>query len=82
MKVSWIGHACLLIEAEEGRILTDPFGKDVPYNFPDLAADIVTVSHNHSDHNAATGPRPPDCRQRAGRAHGTRHRVSRNPRCP
>jgi L-ascorbate metabolism protein UlaG (beta-lactamase superfamily) len=52
MNIAWIGHACFLIEAREGRILTDPFGVDVPYDFPDLVADVVTVSHDHFDHNA------------------------------
>ncbi|MBU0595268.1 MBL fold metallo-hydrolase [Candidatus Bipolaricaulota bacterium] len=52
MKITWIGHACFLIEAQEARILTDPFGEDVPYGFPKVSADIVTVSHGHFDHNA------------------------------
>ena len=52
MKITWIGHACFLIEAKEARILTDPFGEDVPYSFPETPVDIVTVSHGHFDHNA------------------------------
>jgi len=52
MKITWIGHACFLIEAEEGRLVTDPFEASVPYPFPPVAADIVTVSHEHHDHNA------------------------------
>jgi len=52
MKITWYGHSCFLIEAEEGRILTDPFDATVPYDFPDSPVDIVTVSHEHFDHNA------------------------------
>jgi L-ascorbate metabolism protein UlaG (beta-lactamase superfamily) len=52
MKVTWIGHACFFIEATEGRIVTDPFVAEVPYPFPSMAADVVTVSHEHDDHNA------------------------------
>ena len=52
MKITWVGHACFLIEAKEARILTDPFGEDVPYRFPETPVDIVTVSHGHFDHNA------------------------------
>ena len=52
MKIRWIGHACFLIDAEEARILTDPFDEEVPYNFVEEAVDIVTVSHDHFDHNA------------------------------
>ena len=52
MKISWIGHACFLIEAKEGRLVTDPFAAKVPYPFPKITADVVTVSHEHHDHNA------------------------------
>jgi len=52
MKISWIGHACFLIDAEEARILTDPFNEEVPYEFLETVVDIVTVSHGHFDHNA------------------------------
>ena len=52
MKITWYGHSCFLIEAEEGRVLTDPFDATVPYKFPDSPVDIVTVSHDHFDHNA------------------------------
>jgi L-ascorbate metabolism protein UlaG (beta-lactamase superfamily) len=54
MKIRWIGHACFYIESGEARILTDPFESSVPYPFPDLTADIVTVSHQHHDHNAVS----------------------------
>ncbi len=52
MKVKWIGHACFLIEGKEGRILTDPYDEKVPYRPPDFSVDVVTVSHEHFDHNA------------------------------
>jgi L-ascorbate metabolism protein UlaG (beta-lactamase superfamily) len=55
MKVKWLGHASFLLESESGlRIVTDPytpgmFGLD--YAAPSERADIVTVSHEHDDHN-------------------------------
>jgi len=52
MKITWVGHACFLIEAKEARILTDPFGEDVPYPFPKTSVDTVTVSPGHFDHTA------------------------------
>jgi L-ascorbate metabolism protein UlaG (beta-lactamase superfamily) len=52
MNITWIGHACFLVEAEHTRWVTDPFDAKVPYPFPSIAADIVTVSHEHADHNA------------------------------
>ena len=52
MNIRWIGHACFYITSAEARILTDPFAAKVPYRFPEIEADIVTVSHQHHDHNA------------------------------
>ena len=54
MKISWIGHSCFLIDSAGVRLLTDPFDAKVPYAFPTVSADIVTVSHEHGDHNAVS----------------------------
>lgn len=34
------------------RIVTDPFDPSLGYKIPSLEADMVTVSHEHYDHNA------------------------------
>ena len=52
MKIKWVGHACFLIEGKEGRLITDPYDEAIPYRPPDFNADVVTVSHDHFDHNA------------------------------
>jgi L-ascorbate metabolism protein UlaG (beta-lactamase superfamily) len=52
MKITWRGHASFLIETGISRIVTDPFNEHIGYPVPDIAADIVTVSHQHWDHNA------------------------------
>lgn len=57
MKIKWLGHACFLITTERGlRIVTDPYsvGGGVRYEPVKEAADIVTISHGHSDHNNAS----------------------------
>jgi len=54
MKVKWLGHACFLITADNGlKIITDPYieGSGLKYSPIDESADIVTVSHDHFDHN-------------------------------
>lgn len=53
MKITHIGHACFLIESRAATVVTDPFVGEVPYAFPAVRADLVTVSHDHDDHNAA-----------------------------
>ncbi len=52
MKIKWVGHACFLIEGKEGWVMTDPYGESIPYRPPDYTADVITVSHDHFDHNA------------------------------
>lgn len=53
MKLQWIGHACFRIETSDGTvIITDPYEEKVPYKAPEGPAHIVTVSHDHFDHNA------------------------------
>ncbi len=52
MKIKWFGHSCFLITSDNGtRILTDPFDEQVGYTLPHTEADVVTVSHNHFDHD-------------------------------
>ncbi|MEW6425774.1 MAG: MBL fold metallo-hydrolase [Bacillota bacterium] len=66
MKISWLGHACFLIETTK-KILTDPFDRQLGYPVPKAAADLVTVSHQHFDHNAVRAiPGKPQIIQSAG----------------
>lgn len=53
MKIEYLGHSCFCLTTEIGKkIITDPY-QGVGYCLPDgLSADIVTVSHEHFDHNA------------------------------
>lgn len=52
MKIIYNGHACFSIETSTGVIVTDPFGEEIPYPIGRLKGDIITVSHEHFDHNA------------------------------
>lgn len=54
MKIKWLGHASFLITSESGtRIITDPYttGDRLSYGEIKESADIVTMSHDHFDHN-------------------------------
>jgi len=54
MKIKWLGHASFMITSEAGtKIITDPYvtGGDLRYGEIKESADIVTVSHEHGDHN-------------------------------
>ncbi|MFH1689627.1 MAG: MBL fold metallo-hydrolase [Candidatus Eisenbacteria bacterium] len=58
MKITWLGHASFLVESKDGtRVVTDPFeagSYDGAVGYPPISthADVVTVSHEHADHNA------------------------------
>ena len=52
MEIHYIGHSCFQITTADGvRIVTDPFHSNIGLRMPKLEADIVTLSHGHSDHN-------------------------------
>lgn len=54
MKVKWLGHASFLISSEAGlKVITDPYPQSSGLSYAPIneAADIVTMSHDHFDHN-------------------------------
>lgn len=55
MIITWQGHSCFKIQDKAGpegvTVVTDPFNKEVGLKVPNFEADIVTVSHDHKDHN-------------------------------
>ena len=57
IKVDFYGHAFCRVTTTGGlRVATDPYNPEaVDYPFPSVEADVVTVSHDHSDHNYADG---------------------------
>ena len=57
MKIKFLGHAAFLLTSDAGvRIITDPykpgcFDGGIKYDKITEEADIVTISHEHDDHN-------------------------------
>jgi len=52
-KLTWYGQSCFLLETAAGtRIVMDPIPKGIGYDVPQgFKADVVTISHEHYDHN-------------------------------
>ena len=50
-----MGQSCFKIRSKQASALTDPYSPDVGYSLGKATADIVTVSHAHSDHNYIAG---------------------------
>ena len=52
MEIKYLGHSSFLIKTKTAKVVTDPYDSEmVGLKFPKTEADIVTVSHHHSDHN-------------------------------
>ena len=52
MEITWLGHSCFLLQDSKGRkLLTDPFDTTLGYEIYKGSPDIVTISHQHFDHN-------------------------------
>lgn len=55
MIITWLGHSCFKIQDKTGTdgitIATDPFDKTLGLKMHSFEANIVTVSHDHYDHN-------------------------------
>ncbi len=53
MRIKWWGHAAFYIESKDGMgILTDPYDETLGYRPITDNTSLVTVSHDHFDHNA------------------------------
>lgn len=52
MKLEWIGHSCFRMTAEDGTVVVvDPYDESVGNRMLPLEAALVTISHEHHDHN-------------------------------
>jgi L-ascorbate metabolism protein UlaG (beta-lactamase superfamily) len=52
MNITYLGHSAFKLKGKMGTVVTDPFSEYIGFALPGLSADIVTVSHDHPDHNA------------------------------
>lgn len=53
MEITYLGHSSFKIKTKTATVVTDPFDPQmVGFKYSGVEGDIVTVSHNHADHNA------------------------------
>ena len=57
MEISFLGHSSFKLKGKSVTVVTDPYGVTAGKYPKDVIADIVTVSHDHEDHNAAENVR-------------------------
>ena len=51
MEIKYHGHSCFEIKNKGITVITDPYSEEIGLKLPKLKANIVTVSHDHYDHN-------------------------------
>lgn len=52
MEITWLGHSSFRIKGKNVVCVTDPFSPSMTgLKFPKVEADLVTISHDHEDHN-------------------------------
>ena len=57
MEIRWYGQACFRLRDRGRSVVTDPYGPRLGLKLPRMTASIVTVSHQHEDHNYVRGIR-------------------------
>jgi len=56
MDIKYLGHSSFFIKTKNAKIVTDPYSQEsTGMKFPKTEADIVTISHDHADHNYIEG---------------------------
>ena len=54
MEIKYLGHASFRIRGKNAKVVIDPFNPAmVGLKFPATDADVVLITHGHSDHNNA-----------------------------
>lgn len=51
MDVTWLGHGCFRLRGRGAAVVTDPYPPAIGLKLQRMDADLVTVSHDHEDHN-------------------------------
>ena len=55
MEIIYYGHACFRLRERGASVYTDPYPPELGAELPRLTASIVTVSHQHPNHNDVRG---------------------------
>jgi L-ascorbate metabolism protein UlaG (beta-lactamase superfamily) len=51
LDVTWLGHGCFRLRGRGAAVVTDPYPPAIGLKLSRLDADLVTVSHEHDNHN-------------------------------
>jgi L-ascorbate metabolism protein UlaG (beta-lactamase superfamily) len=51
LDVTWLGHGCFRLRGRSAAVVTDPYPPSIGLKLSRLDADLVTISHEHENHN-------------------------------
>ncbi len=51
MIIFYLGHSCFKIQTDVGIVLIDPFSDKIGFKMPQEKVNLITISHDHEDHN-------------------------------
>ncbi len=51
MDVTWLGHGCFRLRGKNAAVVMDPYPPTIGLRLPRQDADVITVSHDHENHN-------------------------------
>lgn len=57
MDVTWLGHGCFRLRGRSAAVVTDPYPPAIGLKLQRLEADLLTISHEHENHNYAQAVR-------------------------
>ena len=55
MEITWLGYSCFKLKGKNTTVVTDPCPPSLGYKLDQPVARVITVSHNHIDHNYIEG---------------------------
>lgn len=54
MTITYHGHSCFKLKGRRGTVITDPYETSIGFALPNMSGDMITVSHEHHDHDAVS----------------------------
>jgi len=51
LDVTWLGHGCFRLRGRNAAVVTDPYPPSIGLKLQRMDADLVTISHEHDNHN-------------------------------
>jgi L-ascorbate metabolism protein UlaG (beta-lactamase superfamily) len=55
MEITWLGHSSFQLRNSSVTLITDPYSGEIGFAFPDVSANVITISNDHPNHSSYAG---------------------------